>query len=78
MKRVMITKPDGAEIRHDLGYLNHAEVLALVGINKQSAANRQCSGDWPRFSKIGMQKLYRRSEIDAWIQRRESVRRSKS
>lgn len=71
MPNLDTTKSPGAEsLRSQLGYINEDDFFALIGVTKGTGRNRQSAGTFPAHYKIGKQKLYRLSEVEAWIRRR--------
>jgi len=66
--------PDAAALRRDLGYITEVEFCALVGISVPTARNRQSAGSLPPHYRLGSKKLYKLSEVEAWIRRRRVAR----
>ena len=62
--------PDAAALRAQLGVITETELFALFGIAPGTGRNRQSSGNFPPHYKVGRTKLYRVSEVDAWMRRR--------
>ena len=50
-----------------------AELQALFGISEGTARNRQSTGSLPPRYKIGRRKLYKLTEVEAWIRKRRVV-----
>ena len=66
--------PDAAALRQKLGYITEDELRALLGVSLGRLRNRQSAGDVPPRYKVGRDKLYKLSEVDAWIRRRRIAR----
>ena len=65
--------PDAAALRRDLGFITDAELRALLGLEIGTARNRQSAGSLPPHYKIGRDKLYKLTEVEAWIRRRRVI-----
>jgi predicted DNA-binding transcriptional regulator AlpA len=62
--------PDANSLRKEMGYITEPDVAAILGISLLTLRNRQSAGSVPPHYKIGKTKLYRVSEVEAWINRR--------
>lgn len=61
-------------LRAHLGYISESEFFSLIGIAKGTGRNRQSAGTLPPHYKLGREKLYKLSEVEAWIIRRRVTR----
>lgn len=57
-------------------YLRPGQAADYIGISQSTLAKMRVSGIGPVFSKLGRTVIYRRSDLDAWVQ--ENIRRSTS
>ncbi len=65
------TKASDAEsLRSRLGYISEDELFALIKVAKGTGRNRQSAGTLPAHFKVGREKLYLLSEVNAWIRRK--------
>ena len=69
-QKPVISVPDPAAIRHALGYIGEQEVSILLGIELQTLRNRLSIGTAPPSFKVGNRRLFKLTEVDAWIRRR--------
>jgi hypothetical protein len=58
-----------APIRDKLGLITEDELFALFEIETSTGRSRQSRGRLPPHYKVGKAKLYRLSEVQAWIRR---------
>jgi predicted DNA-binding transcriptional regulator AlpA len=65
---------DAASLRRELGYITDDELYGLLGISQGTGRNRQSAGRLPPHYKIGREKLFKLSEVEAWIRRRRVQR----
>ena len=49
--------------------LNQEALAALLGneVSTSTLERWRCTGDGPRFIRVGRTPLYRRSDVDAWL-----------
>ena len=57
-------------------YLRPGQAADYIGISQSTLAKWRVSGTGPVFGKLGRTVIYRRSDLDAWVQ--ENIRRSTS
>ena len=57
-------------------YLRPEQLANMLGIARQTLARWRCEGDGPPFTRAGRSVLYRRCDIDLWLEGR--LRRSTS
>jgi hypothetical protein len=55
--------------RRELGYYNEDEYRVLLGITLGRFRNKESAGELAPCSKVGREKLYRISDVEAWIAR---------
>lgn len=65
---------DAAALREILGYITEVELFALFDVKKGTGRNRQSAGSLPPHYKVGREKFYKLSEVEAWIRRRRVAR----
>lgn len=63
-----------ASLREKLGYIDEQALFGLFDITWGTGRNRQSAGSLPPHYKVGREKLYKLSEVDAWIKRRRVTR----
>jgi predicted DNA-binding transcriptional regulator AlpA len=68
--------PKIAELRAKLEFITEAELGGLLCNSIGRLRNRQAAGDLPPRYKVGRDKLYKLSEVEAWISRRRVSRAS--
>lgn len=66
---------EGSGLRDRLGYIDEQQLFSLLQIAPGTGRNRQSEGSLPPHYKVGRRKLYKLSEVDAWIRRRRVNRR---
>jgi hypothetical protein len=74
MKKDVARKPDAAALRERMGVITEDELFALLRIAAGTGRNRQSAGSLPAHYKVGREKLYKLSEVEAWIKRRRVER----
>jgi predicted DNA-binding transcriptional regulator AlpA len=72
MKRDAATR--ARELRKDLGYISEEDFRALLGVTLDTFQNRQYKGGLPPAYKLGREKFFRLTEVEAWIARRRVTR----
>jgi predicted DNA-binding transcriptional regulator AlpA len=65
---------DAVALRRELGYIEEAELFALIDVTKGTGRNRQAAGSLPPRYKVGRKNFYKLSEVEAWIRRRRVAR----
>jgi hypothetical protein len=65
---------EGAALREKLGYIDEEQLFRLLKIAPGTGRNRQSAGSLPAHYKVGREKLYKLSEVEAWIKRRRVAR----
>lgn len=50
--------------------LGEAEVCAMVGLSRMTIRRMQPTGEFPRPLHVGRRVLFKRADIDAWVERR--------
>ena len=48
-------------------YLDTAELSELIGLAKVTIEQWRARGDGPAYSKVGRRVVYKRSDVDAWL-----------
>lgn len=70
------TVPEIADDRPALPYLRVAAAARYLAVSVSTLNKLRCSGGGPPYYRIGRAVLYRRADLDSWVER--SVRRSTS
>jgi predicted DNA-binding transcriptional regulator AlpA len=48
-------------------YIDAPTFCAMVGIKTQTAAKWRCTGEGPRFTRVGSAVRYKRSAVEQWL-----------
>ena len=68
------TSAKAITLRRELGYLTEQEVCELLGYTLARFRVRQSQGAAPPHFKVGAKKLFKATEVDAWISRQRVAR----